>query len=41
MREGRDVHAYLDNDAEGAAARNAITLREELAALTGAPAPGP
>ena len=47
MREGRDVHAYLDNDAEGAAARNAVTLREELTALerggdaTASWAPGP
>jgi uncharacterized protein YecE (DUF72 family) len=33
MDEGREVHVYLDNDAEGAAVRNAITLREEVAAL--------
>jgi uncharacterized protein YecE (DUF72 family) len=26
-REGRDVHIYLDNDAEGAAVRNALALR--------------
>jgi uncharacterized protein YecE (DUF72 family) len=25
--EGRDVHIYFDNDAEGAAVRNALTLR--------------
>lgn len=30
-REGRDVHVYLDNDAEGAAVRNALTLRDLLA----------
>lgn len=30
MREGRDVHAYLDNDAEGHAVPNALTLRREL-----------
>jgi uncharacterized protein YecE (DUF72 family) len=39
LREGREVHAYLDNDAEGAAARNAVTLREELARCEGAWAP--
>lgn len=27
-REGRDVHVYLDNDAEGAAVRNAEALRD-------------
>jgi uncharacterized protein YecE (DUF72 family) len=32
-REGRDVHIYLDNDAEGAAIRNALSLR----VLTAAP----
>lgn len=26
--EGRDVHVYLDNDAEGAAVANAVTLRD-------------
>jgi uncharacterized protein YecE (DUF72 family) len=31
--EGREVHIYLDNDAEGAAIRNALTLR----ALVGEP----
>jgi uncharacterized protein YecE (DUF72 family) len=36
-RQGRDVHIYLDNDAEGAAIRNALTLRE-LTAPLGAPA---
>jgi uncharacterized protein YecE (DUF72 family) len=29
-REGRDVYVYFDNDAEGAAVRNALTLLEEL-----------
>ena len=29
---GCDVHAYLDNDAEGAATRNALTLRELVGA---------
>jgi uncharacterized protein YecE (DUF72 family) len=31
-REGRDVHVYLDNDAEGAAVRNALTLRDLVSA---------
>jgi uncharacterized protein YecE (DUF72 family) len=26
MREGRDVHVYFDNDAEGEAPRNALRL---------------
>jgi uncharacterized protein YecE (DUF72 family) len=30
--EGRDVHIYFDNDAEGAAVRNALCLKAELAA---------
>lgn len=30
---GREVHVYLDNDAEGAAVPNALALREELSAL--------
>ena len=29
-RENRDVHVYFDNDAEGAAPRNALTLLEML-----------
>lgn len=29
-REGRDVHIYLDNDAEGAALRNGVALMREL-----------
>ena len=29
-REGREVHMYLDNDAEGAAIRNAVTLTRLL-----------
>jgi uncharacterized protein YecE (DUF72 family) len=37
--EGRDVLVYFDNDAEGAAVRNALTLRAELD-LLGAAAPG-
>jgi uncharacterized protein YecE (DUF72 family) len=28
--QGRDVHVYFDNDAEGAAVRNAVTLRDEV-----------
>ncbi len=35
LGEGRDVHAYLDNDAEGAAPFDALRLMESLAA------PGP
>jgi len=31
--EGRDVHVYFDNDAEGAAVRNALALKAEVAAL--------
>jgi uncharacterized protein YecE (DUF72 family) len=30
LRENRDVHVYFDNDAEGAAPRNALTLLELL-----------
>ena len=30
LDEGRDVHVYFDNDAEGAAPRNALTLLELL-----------
>lgn len=30
LREGRDVHVYFDNDAEGAAVPNARVMREEL-----------
>lgn len=36
--EGRDVHVYFDNDAEGHAVRNALTLR---ALLDGEPLPVP
>lgn len=38
LREGRDVHIYFDNDAEGHAVRNAITLR---AMLDGTQVPAP
>lgn len=38
---GREVHCYLDNDAEGAAVKNAITLREEVDALIAASLPRP
>jgi uncharacterized protein YecE (DUF72 family) len=31
VAEGRDVHIYLDNDAEGHAVRNALTLQRMLA----------
>src|SRR5207247_10867187 len=30
LGENRDVHVYFDNDAEGAAPRNALTLLEML-----------
>jgi uncharacterized protein YecE (DUF72 family) len=30
LKEDRDVHVYFDNDAEGAAPRNAVTLLEML-----------
>lgn len=30
LRESRDVHVYFDNDAEGAAPKNALTLLEML-----------
>jgi len=30
LKEGRDVHVYFDNDAEGAAPRNALTLLQIL-----------
>jgi len=30
MTENRDVHVYFDNDAEGAAPKNAVTLLEML-----------
>ena len=30
LKENRDVHIYFDNDAEGAAPRNALTLLEML-----------
>ena len=33
LDEGREVHVYFDNDAEGAAVRNARTFRAELEAL--------
>jgi uncharacterized protein YecE (DUF72 family) len=36
-REGRDVHIYFDNDAEGAAVRNAIKLRALVARADGRP----
>ena len=38
-REGRDVHVYLDNDAEGAAVANALTLRAEVDARRAAAPP--
>jgi len=28
LTENREVHVYFDNDAEGAAPKNALTLRE-------------
>ncbi|MBS1152916.1 MAG: hypothetical protein H6Q89_4614 [Myxococcaceae bacterium] len=37
LDEGREVHVYFDNDAEGHAVRNALTLR---ALVHGAPPPG-
>jgi uncharacterized protein YecE (DUF72 family) len=36
LDEGREVHVYFDNDAEGHAVRNALTLK---ALVNGAPAP--
>ena len=30
LQENRDVHVYFDNDAEGAAPKNALTLLEML-----------
>jgi len=39
--EGRDVYIYFDNDAEGAAVRDAITLRAELDARAARPAAPP
>ena len=30
LRKNRDVHVYFDNDAESAAPKNALTLREML-----------
>jgi uncharacterized protein YecE (DUF72 family) len=30
LKENRDVHVYFDNDAEGAAPKNALTLLEML-----------
>ena len=30
LNENRDVHVYFDNDAEGAAPKNALTLLEML-----------
>ena len=30
LQENRDVHVYFDNDAEGAAPKNALTLLEIL-----------
>jgi uncharacterized protein YecE (DUF72 family) len=30
LQGNRDVHVYFDNDAEGAAPRNALTLLEML-----------
>lgn len=40
LAEGRDVHAYLDNDAEGHAVPNALALRDEVSVLTRSPARG-
>jgi uncharacterized protein YecE (DUF72 family) len=37
--EGRDVHVYLDNDAEGHAVTNAIDLKQRLAAAPRARSP--
>ena len=31
LKENRAVHVYFDNDAEGAAPRNALTLLQNLA----------
>jgi uncharacterized protein YecE (DUF72 family) len=39
--EGRDVHVYLDNDAEGAAVGNAVMLRALVDARLAADAPAP
>jgi len=30
LQQNRDVHVYFDNDAEGAAPKNALTLLEML-----------
>jgi uncharacterized protein YecE (DUF72 family) len=35
LEEGREVHVYFDNDAEGAAIKNALALRTELDRLLG------
>jgi uncharacterized protein YecE (DUF72 family) len=40
IAEGRDVHAYLDNDAEGHAVPNALALRDEVGVLLRSPATG-
>jgi len=40
LREGRDVHAYFDNDARGAAPRNALRLIELLRRAHGCARPG-
>jgi uncharacterized protein YecE (DUF72 family) len=34
LQENRDVHVYFDNDAEGAAPRNALTLLEMLRSIS-------
>jgi uncharacterized protein YecE (DUF72 family) len=39
--DGRDVHVYLDNDAEGAATRNALTLQELVRGTAAAVSPVP
>ena len=38
LAEGRDVHVYFDNDAEGHAVRNAIRFQQILDELSGQPA---
>lgn len=38
-RDGRDVYLYFDNDAEGAAARNALAFRALVGGTTRAPRP--
>ncbi|HEU4728844.1 MAG TPA: DUF72 domain-containing protein [Kofleriaceae bacterium] len=39
LAEGRDVHVYFDNDAEGHAVHNALALIDLVAERTGIPAP--